>query len=98
LKQPGTLQAHAVDARDSNEVASLIRATGAQIVINVAQAFVNMPVLDACIECGVAYMDTAIHEDPDKICETPPWYGNYEWKRREACRQGRRHRHSGRRL
>jgi hypothetical protein len=34
---------------------------------------------------GVAYMDTAIHEDPAKICETPPWYGNYEWKRREAC-------------
>jgi saccharopine dehydrogenase-like NADP-dependent oxidoreductase len=85
LKQPGTLQAHAVNARDSNEVASLIRATGAQIVINVAQAFVNMPVLDACIECGVAYLDTAIHEDPDKICETPPWYGNYEWKRREAA-------------
>jgi saccharopine dehydrogenase-like NADP-dependent oxidoreductase len=85
LKQPGTLQAHAVNARDSKAVADLIRATGAQIVINVAQAFVNMPVLDACIETGVAYMDTAIHEEPDKICETPPWYGNYEWKRREAC-------------
>ncbi|MGB3317055.1 MAG: saccharopine dehydrogenase family protein, partial [Albidovulum sp.] len=35
----------------------------------------------------VAYMDTAIHEEPDKICETPPWYANYEWKKREACEQ-----------
>jgi saccharopine dehydrogenase-like NADP-dependent oxidoreductase len=42
-------------------------------------------VLDACLETGAAYMDTAIHEEPDKICETPPWYANYEWKRRDAC-------------
>ena len=72
MKVEGILKAHAVNARNTDEVAALIRETGAQIVINVAQAFVNMPVLDACIECGVAYMDTAIHEEPDKICETPP--------------------------
>lgn len=85
LKVQGVLQAHAVNARDTAQVADLIRKTGVQIVINVAQAFVNMPVLDACIQCGVAYMDTAIHEEPEKICESPPWYANYEWKRREAC-------------
>src|SRR5690606_41090070 len=44
-----------------------------------------MSVLEACIQTGVAYIDTAIHEDPEKICETPPWYGNYEWKRRQRC-------------
>ncbi|MCL7465915.1 saccharopine dehydrogenase family protein [Phaeovulum sp. NW3] len=86
MKVPGTFQAHAVDAMDTAAVADLIRKTGAQIVINVGSAFVNMTVLEACIETGVAYMDTAIHEDPAKICETPPWYGNYEWKRREACK------------
>ena len=85
MKVKGVLAAHAVDAMDSAAVADLIRATGAQIVINVGSAFVNMTVLQACIDTGVAYMDTAIHEDPAKICETPPWYGNYEWKRREAC-------------
>lgn len=85
MKQEGVLQAHEVNARDSATVAALIRQTGAQIVINVAQPFVNMPVLDACIETGAAYMDTAIHEEPDLICEDPPWYGNYEWKRRAAC-------------
>ncbi|KPQ06299.1 MAG: carboxynorspermidine dehydrogenase [Rhodobacteraceae bacterium HLUCCA12] len=85
MKVEGVLRAHAVNARDSAAVAALIRETGAQIVINVAQAFVNMPVLEACLETGAAYMDTAIHEEPDKICETPPWYANYEWKRREAC-------------
>jgi hypothetical protein len=66
-------------------VADLIRKTGSQIVINVGTPYVNMSVLDACIATGVAYMDTAIHEEPDKICETPPWYANYEWKKRDAC-------------
>ncbi|OAN69705.1 saccharopine dehydrogenase [Rhodobacteraceae bacterium EhC02] len=85
MKQPGVFKAHALDALDTAAVAQLIRDTGAQIVINVGSPFVNMSVLQACIETGAAYMDTAIHEDPAKICETPPWYGNYEWKRREAC-------------
>src|SRR5690606_14550004 len=85
MKMPGTFQAHGVDAMDTAAVAGLIRETGAQIVINVGSPFVNMPVLDACIRTGAAYMDTAIHEDPAKVCETPPWYANYEWKRREAC-------------
>lgn len=85
LKGPGQITAHALDAMDVAATAALIRQTGAQIVINVGSAFVNMPVLSACIETGAAYIDTAIHEDPDKVCETPPWYANYEWKRREAC-------------
>ncbi|MEY4697139.1 MAG: hypothetical protein RIT14_1567 [Pseudomonadota bacterium] len=86
MKVPGVLAAHAVDAMDSGAVAALIRKTGAQIVINVGSSFVNMTVLEACIETGAAYMDTAIHEDPKKICETPPWYGNYEWQRRDRCK------------
>ena len=85
MKQPGVFTAHALDAMDTAAVAQLIRDTGSQIVINVGSPFVNMTVLQACIDTGAAYMDTAIHEDPAKICETPPWYGNYEWKRREAC-------------
>jgi saccharopine dehydrogenase-like NADP-dependent oxidoreductase len=86
MKVPGVFAAHAVDAMDPAAVAALIRKLGVQIVINVGSSFVNMTVLEACIETGAAYMDTAIHEDPGKICETPPWYGNYEWQRRERCK------------
>ena len=64
---------------DVAATAALIRETGSEIVINLGSAFVNMSVLDACIETGAAYIDTAIHEDPDKVCEDPPWYANYEW-------------------
>lgn len=85
MKQAGVFDTHSLDATDVPAVIALIKKTGAQIVINVGSPFVNMSVLEACIETGAAYMDTAIHEEPDKICETPPWYANYEWKRRDAC-------------
>ena len=85
MKQEGVLEAHEVDALDVPALVDLINKTGVQIVINVGTAFVNMSVMDACIETGAAYIDTAIHEEPDKICETPPWYANYEWKKRDLC-------------
>ncbi len=86
LKTGGELAAHALDAMDVEAVKALIVKTRSRIVINVGSAFVNMSVLSACIATGAAYIDTAIHEDPMKICETPPWYANYEWKRREECK------------
>ncbi|PKR57667.1 saccharopine dehydrogenase family protein [Thalassospira lohafexi] len=85
LKNPGVLEGHGLDATDIDATAALIEKTGSQIVINVGSPFVNMSVMSACIKTGVAYLDTAIHEEQDKICETPPWYANYEWKRREEC-------------
>lgn len=80
-KMPFT--SHALDAMDPAAVEALIGKTDAKIVINVGTAFINMSVLEGCIRAGAAYIDTAIHEDPAKVCETPPWYANYEWKRRE---------------
>ena len=87
LKQPGVLQAHQLDAMDVEATKALIEKTRSQIVLNLGSAFVNMSVLEACMATGAAYIDTAIHEEPDKICETPPWYANYEWKRRQACKE-----------
>jgi len=85
LKVPAEIAAYQLDALDISATQALINQTGAQIVINVGSAFLNMSVLRACIETGVAYLDTAIHEEPGKICETPPWYANYEWKHQAEC-------------
>ena len=85
LKRPGVLAAHELDAMDVEATKALIRRTKSQIVLNAGSAFLNMSVLRACLDTGAAYIDTAIHEDPTKVCETPPWYGNYEWKHREEC-------------
>lgn len=76
-----------INALDVPATVQLIKDTKSEIVINLGTAFLNMSVLEACIQAGVTYMDTAIHEDPDKICENPPWYGNYEWKRMDRCKE-----------
>ncbi|MBD7977083.1 saccharopine dehydrogenase family protein [Serpens gallinarum] len=87
LKVPAEIKAYALNALDIEATKSLIRETDSQIVINVGSAFLNMSVLRACMETGAAYLDTAIHEEPGKICETPPWYGNYEWNHLAECQE-----------
>lgn len=88
LKDPSKrLYSRQVDAMNVTSLVNLIDETESSIVINLGSAFINMSVLEACIKAGVTYMDTAIHEDPTKVCEDPPWYGNYEWKRRERCKK-----------
>lgn len=76
-----------INALDIPATAKLIRETNSSIVINLGTAYVNMSVLEACLETGAAYIDTAIHEEPDKVCEDPPWYANYEWKRKDRCKE-----------
>ncbi|MDB5614063.1 MAG: Saccharopine dehydrogenase [Devosia sp.] len=79
------VQTHQLDGVDAAATMDLIRRTQASIVVNVGPSFINMTVLRACIETGAAYIDTAIHEDPAKVCEQPPWYANYEWTLRAEC-------------
>ncbi len=83
----GRLYSAQLDALDIAATVKLIKKSKTKIVINLGSAFINMSVLEACIEAGVAYIDTAIHEDPDKVCEEPPWYANYEWKRKDICKE-----------
>ncbi|MCK5718075.1 MAG: saccharopine dehydrogenase family protein [Thiomargarita sp.] len=81
------LYSQPLDAMNIADTVQLIKESQTQIVINVGITFINMSVLQACLETGAAYLDTAIHEEPDKICEKPPWYANYEWKYLDACRE-----------
>ena len=84
LKDPSKdLYSRQVNALDIPALIDLIRDTESKIVINVGQSYINMSVMEACLETGAVYMDTAIHEEQDKVCEDPPWYANYEWKRKD---------------
>ena len=85
--QTKKLYSRQLNALDVEAAKELIKDTESEIVINLAQAYVNMSLLEACIQTGAVYMDTAIHEDPDKVCEDPPWYANYEWKRKDRCNE-----------
>src|SRR5262249_47149012 len=87
----GRLYTRQVDALDIDAMADVIKETQSAIVVNLGTSYINMSVLEACIRVGtvngqpVTYMDTAIHEEPDKVAEDPPWYANYEWKKKDAC-------------
>jgi saccharopine dehydrogenase-like NADP-dependent oxidoreductase len=79
------IQIKHIDALNLPEMIKLIKDLKISITVNLASAFCNMSILEACIETGSAYIDTAIHEEPNKVCENPPWYANYEWKRKDRC-------------
>ena len=80
------LTAHTIEATNTDALAELIKHTMSSIVINLGTAFVNLSVLKACINTGAAYIDAAVHEDPTKSDEAPPWYANYEWKFKDLCK------------
>jgi len=77
------ISAHKLDAMDVPATVALIRQTNSQIVLNLGVTYINLAVMEACLETGAVYLDTSIYEDPDKVCEEPPWYANYEWKYKE---------------
>ncbi len=54
-----------VDANNVKEVRSLIRKVEAEIVINVALPYQDLSIMEACLEAGADYLDTANYEEPE---------------------------------
>ena len=74
--------ARQVDAKNPAQTAALIREWNAGIVINAASPHVNLMVMDACLDAGAHYIDTAVYEKEGEINKPPPWYADDEWKKR----------------
>jgi saccharopine dehydrogenase-like NADP-dependent oxidoreductase len=87
LKDPGLrLHSRQVNATEVPALVALIRETGSQIVVNVGQTYLNMAVMKACIEAGVAYLDTGSYDEPDDPdCDLPPRFQNFEWTLKPEC-------------
>ncbi len=71
-----------VDADNVNEVIALIRAYKPDLVMNIALPYQDLTIMDACLTCGVHYMDTANYEPEDT--DDPAWRAVYEKRCREA--------------
>ena len=54
-----------VDADSVTEIVEVIQEVQADIVINVALPYQDLTIMDACIQTGVNYLDTANYEHPD---------------------------------
>ena len=55
-----------VDADNVSELVALFKKHNPDIVINVALPYQDLPIMDACLECGVNYLDTANYEPKDE--------------------------------
>ena len=54
-----------VDADSVDELISLIKAYQPELVMNIALPYQDLTIMDACLACGVNYMDTANYEPED---------------------------------
>ena len=72
---PRPVRTEAVDADKVPELVALIRDVQPQLVIHVALPYQDLTIMDACLETGVHYLDTANYEHPDeaKFCYGPQW-------------------------
>lgn len=67
-----------VDADHTHEVTALIRKVSPDLVINVALPYQDLSIMDACLETGVDYLDTANYEPPDEARFCYKWQWDYQ--------------------
>lgn len=66
-----------VDADDVAQVVALIKRVKPHLVINMALPYQDLPIMDACLETGVHYLDTANYEPKDQAKFEYSWQWAY---------------------
>ena len=70
-----------INAMDVEALCTLIREYKPDVVMNIALPYQDLAIMDACLECGVNYMDTANYEPEDT--DDPEWRKVYEARCKE---------------
>lgn len=73
-----TIRTAQVDADNVPELAALLKAEKPELVINVALPYQDLTIMDACLEAGVHYMDTANYEPLDTAKFEYKWQWAYQ--------------------
>lgn len=79
-----SIQTAQVDADVVAEMVALIRSFQPVLVINVALPYQDLPIMDACLEAGVHYMDTANYEPKDVAKFEYSWQWAYKERFEQA--------------
>ena len=72
------IQTAAVDADNVPELVALMREVKPELVINVALPYQDLHIMDACLEAGVNYLDTANYEPLDEAKFEYSWQWAYQ--------------------
>lgn len=67
-----------VDADNVPQLCTLIRAVKPALVLNIALPYQDLHIMDACLECGVNYLDTANYEPLDTAKFEYKWQWAYQ--------------------
>ncbi|WP_020526613.1 saccharopine dehydrogenase family protein [Flexithrix dorotheae] len=78
------IQTSKVDADNVPELVALINFFKPKMVINVALPYQDLTIMDACLETGVHYLDTANYEPIDEAKFEYSWQWAYQDKFKEA--------------
>jgi saccharopine dehydrogenase (NAD+, L-lysine-forming) len=72
-----------LDADNVDETVKLIKDFGPDLVINVALPYQDLAIMDACLEAGVDYLDTANYEPVDEAKFCYKWQWDYQGRFKE---------------
>jgi saccharopine dehydrogenase (NAD+, L-lysine forming) len=73
-----TIQTAALDADNVAETVALIKSFQPKLVLNVALPYQDLALMDACLETGVDYLDTANYEPLDEAKFEYSWQWAYQ--------------------
>ncbi len=73
-----------VDADDVEQMTALLVKEKPDLVINVALPYQDLPIMDACLNAKVDYLDTANYEPPDEAKFEYKWQWAYQEKFEQA--------------
>lgn len=78
------IQTAKVDADSVADLATLMKTFKPDIAINVALPYQDLTIMDACLECGVNYLDTANYEPIDEAKFEYKWQWAYKERFKKA--------------
>ncbi|WP_428819914.1 saccharopine dehydrogenase family protein [Microbulbifer sp. MCCC 1A16149] len=81
---PRKINTAEVDADNVGEMVALIEKVKPDMVINVALPYQDLHIMDACLETGVHYLDTANYEPPEEAKFEYSWQWAYQDKFEKA--------------
>ncbi len=73
-----------LDAMDQAATVAMIRAFQPDLVMNIALPYQDLAIMDACLEAGVSYLDTANYEPPEDAHFEYSWQWAYRQKFEQA--------------
>jgi saccharopine dehydrogenase (NAD+, L-lysine-forming) len=79
-----TVPTYAVDADNVAETVTLIKRIKPDLLVNLALPYQDLTLMDACLETGVNYLDTANYEPPTEAKFEYKWQWAYQDRFREA--------------